>query len=89
MGSSIYVNLCKHWDKNGYGYYKNQDIKNSGKNECEEIFFNDPILGEVKNQLANGLLEIFLEFLKNENGDDNVIKYLNTFKLIEYYFGFC
>lgn len=88
MGSNIFRNLKKHWKNNGYSYFEDQDIKNAGKDDCEEIFLKDPILGEVKNQLANGLMEIFLESLNSENCETNVINYLNTFKLIEYYFVF-
>lgn len=88
MKSSIYKELKKHWQNNKYKYYRNQDIKNAGKKDCEEIFFNDPISGEVKSQLANGLIEIFLDSLTCDDGDKNIIKYLNTFRLIEYYFSF-
>ena len=88
MGSNIYRNLEKHWENNGYRYFENQDIKNAGKYDCEEIFLKDPILGEVKNQLANGLMEIFLESLSNENCQSKVSNYLNKFKIIEYYFVF-
>jgi hypothetical protein len=88
MGSNIFRNLQKHWENNGYRYFEDQDIKNAGKDDCEEIFLKDPILGEVKNQLANGLMEIFLESLNSENCEINVINYLNTFKLVEYYFVF-
>lgn len=88
MGSNIFRNLQKHWKNNGYRYFEDQDIKNAGKDDCEEIFLKDPILGEVKNQLANGLMEIFLESLNSENCETNIINYLNTFKLIEYYFVF-
>lgn len=88
MGSIVYKDLQKHWENSGYRYFKKQDIKNAGKNDCEEIFLNDPMLGEVKNQLANGLMEIFLESLNKKNYEENLINYLNTFKLVEYYFVF-
>lgn len=86
MGNNIYKSLRKHWQNNGYKYYRNQDIKNAGKNECEEIFLSEAILGEVKNQLSSGLMELFLESLINNKRQESLAKYLNTFKLVGYYF---
>ena len=53
----IYERLISHWEKNGYKFFEEQDIHQAGKEDCEELYLNDPLEGEVKSQLANAVLE--------------------------------
>ena len=48
--NKLYKNLMEHWNKYGYSVYKNQDLSEAGKNDCEELYLNDPLEAEVKNQ---------------------------------------
>ena len=34
--SNLYKNLMEHWKKDGYSIYKDQDLIEAGKNDCEE-----------------------------------------------------
>ena len=46
--SNLYKNLMEHWKKDGYSIYKDQDLSEAGKNDCEELYLNDPLEAEVK-----------------------------------------
>ena len=75
--SNLYKNLMEHWKKDGYSIYKDQDLSEAGKNDCEELYLNDPLEAEVKNQLATELIEMFFENYHRQYVDDDIINYLN------------
>ena len=86
--NKLYKNLMEHWNKYGYSVYKNQDLSEAGKNDCEELYLNDPLEAEVKNQLATELIEMFFENNDRQYVDDDIINYLNSNPLVRYYFAF-
>ena len=86
--SNLYKNLMEHWKKDGYSIYKDQDLSEAGKNDCEELYLNDPLEAEVKNQLATELIEMFFENYHRQYVDDDIINYLNRNPLVRYYFAF-
>ena len=86
--SNLYKNLMEHWKKDGYSIYKDQDLSVAGKNDCEELYLNDPLEAEVKNQLATELIEMFFENYHRQYVDDDIINYLNRNPLVRYYFAF-
>ena len=80
--SNLYKNLMEHWKKDGYSIYKDQDLSEAGKNDCEELYLNDPLAAEVKNQLATELIEMFFENYHRQYVDDDIINYYQ--KIVEY-----
>ena len=86
--NKLYKNLMEHWNKYGYSVYKNQDLSEAGKNDCEELYLNDPLEAEVKNQLATELIEMFFGNNDRQYVDDDIINYLNSNPLVRYYFAF-
>ena len=86
--SNLYKNLMEHWKKDGYSIYKDQDLSEAGKNDCEELYLNDPLEAEVKNQLATELIEMFFENYHRQYVDDDIINYLNRNPLVRYYLAF-
>lgn len=86
--NKLYKNLMEHWKKYGYSVYKNQDLSEAGKNDCEELYLNDPLEAEVKNQLATELIEMFFGNNDRQYVDDDIINYLNSNPLVRYYFAF-
>ena len=86
--NKLYKNLMEHWNKYGYSVYKNQDLSEAGKNDCEELYLNDPLEAEVKNQLATKLIEMFFGNNDRQYVDDDIINYLNSNPLVRYYFAF-
>ena len=86
--NKLYKNLMEHWKKYGYSVYKNQDLSEAGKNDCEELYLNDPLEAEVKNQLATKLIEMFFGNNDRQYVDDDIINYLNSNPLVRYYFAF-
>ena len=86
MISNLYNNLYIYWKDNGYKYYNNQNLYLAGQEECEEIFIDESLDIDLKNEFAKGLLELFIDSLNNNYELNNLIKYLEEFPIIQYYF---
>lgn len=85
--NNLYKNLMEYWKNYGHSVYENQDLSEAGKNDCEELYLNNPLESEVKNRLATELIRLFYE---SQNGEyyDEIINYLNRTSLVRYYFAF-
>ena len=84
----IYERLISHWEKNGYKFFEEQDIHQAGKEDCEELYLNDPLEGEVKSQLANAVLEKLFADKDKCKVDKDIIDFINEYPIVNYYFTF-
>lgn len=82
MNTELYVNLEKHWNKNQYKYYRKQDLKFSGKEECGEIYTEEYFSKNMQGELADGLLELLINYHDNSY---EILNYLRRFKIIKFY----